>query len=324
MWKQYIINGHLMGTYIFKKFLLLFSTLFFVITVTFILMKIIPGDPFSQEDALPHEIRKSLFAHYGLDKPLHVQYIKYLKGIVTWNLGPSFKYEGRTVNDILRDSFPISALLGTIALITALVWGILWGSIAAFYRGKWQDTLSMTIAVLGMSLPAAILAAFLQYLFAIKWGFFPIARIGTIKHLILPAISLSAFPSAFIALLTRSSMVETLQKDFIITARAKGLSNFEIWKNHVLKNSLLPIVAYTGTLFAKIVTGSFIIEKIFGIPGLGCWFVNSVINRDYTIILGLTIFYNIILLLAIFVVDVLYLFLDPRIKRPYQAHERPL
>ncbi len=309
-----------MGTYIFKKFLLLLSTLFFVITVTFILMKAIPGDPFSQEQALPNEIRKSLFAHYGLDQPLHIQYLKYLKGVVTWNLGPSFKYEGRTVNDILRDGFPISATLGAIALITAFVWGVLWGSIAAFYKGKWQDSCAMTIAVLGMSIPAAILAAFLQYLFAIKWGLFPIARIGTLKHLVLPAISLSAFPSAFIARLTRTSIIETLQKEFIVTARAKGLSNFEIWKNHILKNSLLPVIAYTGTLFAKIVTGSFIIEKIFGIPGLGCWFVNSVINRDYTIILGLTIFYNIILLLAIFFVDILYLFLDPRIKNPRHTH----
>lgn len=302
--------------YILKKILTLFLTLFFVVTLTFILMHLIPGDPFSQEQAVPKEIRAALFSHYGLDQPLHIQYIKYIKGLLTGNLGPSFKYEGRTVNDIIRDSFPISALLGSIALVLAIFWGILWGSLAAFSKGKWMDHLAMLIAVIGMSIPAAILGASLQYIFAIKWSLLPIARAGTLKHLILPAISLASFPSAFIARLVRRNIIETLQKDFILTAKAKGLSNFQIWKNHVLKNSLLPVISYVGTLFAKIVTGSFIIEKIFGIPGLGSWLINSVINRDYTIIIGLAIFYNIILLLTMFIVDILYVLIDPRIKNP--------
>lgn len=308
--------------FLLKKFLLLLLTLFFVVSLTFVLMKSIPGDPFMQEQAIPDEIKKSLYVYYGLDEPLYIQYFKYLKGIACFDLGPSFKYEGRTVNDVILDSFPVSASLGLLALIIALVWGIFWGSIAALYRGKWQDHISMTIAVLGMSLPSFLMATLLQYGLAIKLGLFPIARWGTVSHMVLPAIALSSFPSAFIARLTRASMVEVLEKDYIITARSKGLSYFSIWKNHVLKNSLLPIVSYLGALAANVFTGSFVVEKIFGIPGLGSWFVNSITNRDYTIILGLTIFYSFILMTIIFMVDVIYFYIDPRIKNQLLAYER--
>jgi len=274
-----------------------------------------------EEQAIPEEIKQSLFAHYGLDQPFHIQYLQYLKGVVTWDLGPSFKYEGRTVNDIINDGFFVSASLGALALIIALFWGVLWGSIAAFFRGKWQDHTSMTIAVLGMSMPSFLMATILQYGFAIKLGILPIARWGSFEHMILPAIALSAFPSAFIARLTRASMVEVLEKDYILTARSKGLSNFKIWKNHILKNSLLPVVSYMGTLVTNVLTGSFVVEKIFGIPGLGSWFVNSITNRDYTIILGLAIFYSLILMAVIFIVDVLYFFIDPRIKNQIIQNE---
>ncbi len=300
--------------YFILKFLNLLLTLFLVITLTFVLMKSIPGDPFMQEQAIPEEILDSLHAHYGLDKPLHIQYFKYLKGIVTWDLGPSFKYEGRTINDIIREGFPISAILGLFSLSLSLFCGILCGSIAALYRGKWQDRAAMIVAVLGMSVPSFIMATLCQYIFGMKLAILPIARWGTFSHMILPAIALSAFPMAFIARLTRSSMVEVLEKEYILTARAKGLSTFAIWKNHILKNSLLPIVSYVGTLFANVITGSFVVERIFGIPGLGAWFVNSIINRDYTIILGLTVFYSSLLMLTMFLVDFLYYFIDPRIK----------
>lgn len=303
-----------MISYILKKLSFLIATLFFVITLTFILMKVIPGDPFMQEQAIPEEIMESLYRHYGLDQPLHVQYLKYLKGVLTWDLGPSFKYEGRTINDVIKKGFPISASLGFLAFLIALFWGILWGSIAAFYRGKWQDHLAMTIAILGMSVPSFIMATFLQYIFAVKLHLFPIARWGTIRHMVLPAMAISAFPSAFIARLLRTSMVEVLEKDYIITAYAKGLPPLKIWFQHVLKNSLLPVVSYLGTIFVNIVTGSFVVEKIFGIPGLGSWFVSSIANRDYTIILGCTIFYSVILMGTIFVVDILFLLIDPRIK----------
>ena len=300
--------------YFLKKLLISLVTLFFVVTLTFVLMKSIPGDPFMQEQAIPAEIIKSLYSHYGLDQPIYIQYAKYIKGILTWDLGPSFKYEGRTINDIIRDGFPISFSLGCFALFLALFWGILWGSIAAFYRGRTQDRFATVIAVLGMSVPSFIMATFLQYLFGMKLGLLPIARWGGFSHMILPAIAISSFPSAFIARLTKTSMIEVLDKEYIITARSKGLSLFEIWRDHVFKNSLLPVISYLGSLTANILTGSFVVEKIFGIPGLGAWFVNSITNRDYTIILGLTIFYSSLLILTIFISDLLFFLLDPRIK----------
>ncbi len=304
-----------------SKLFYLLITLFLVVSLTFFLMKAIPGDPFMQEQAVPEEIMQALHAHYGLDQPLYVQYFKYLKGIVTFDLGPSFKYEGRTINDIIKEGFPISATLGLFSLILALFWGILWGSIAAFYRDKWQDRCSMIIAVFGMSVPSFIMATLCQYIFAVKLAILPIARWDSFSHIILPSIALSSFPMAFIARLTRTSMVEVLEKEYILTARAKGLSSIAIWKNHILKNSLLPIISYIGTLFANIVTGSFVVEKIFGIPGLGAWFVNSISNRDYTIILGLTIFYSSLLMITMFCVDFLYYFIDPRIKSKVSLHD---
>lgn len=300
--------------YLLKKLAISLTTLFFVVTLTFVLMKSIPGDPFLQEQAIPEEIMKSLHAHYGLDQPIHTQYVKYIKGILTWNLGPSFKYEGRTINDIIRNGFPISLSLGLLALTLALVWGIFWGSVAAFYRGKWQDRFATMIAVLGMSVPSFIMATFLQYFFGIKLGILPIARWGGFSHMILPAIAIASFPSAFIARLIKTSMIEVLEKDYIITARSKGLTTFEIWRSHVFKNSILPLIAYLGSLTANIFTGSFVVEKIFGIPGVGSWFVNSITNRDYTIIMGLTIFYSSILMFTIFISDLLCFLLDPRIK----------
>ena len=298
--------------YIFKKLVFFAITLFTVVTLTFFLMKSIPGDPFTQEQTIPQEIMTNLYEHYGLDKPLHVQYLKYVKGFLTLDFGPSFKYEGRTTNQIISEGFPVSVTLGLVAFVLALCWGIFWGSVAAFY---------MIIAVGGMSVPSFITATLLQYVFSIKLGLLPIARWGTIAHMILPAIALASFPSAFIARMTRASMVEVLQKEYILTAMAKGLSKYQIWKGHVLKNSLLPVISYLGPLFASITTGSFIIEKIFGIPGLGGWMVSSITNRDYTIIMGLTIFYSFILLTSITITDIIYFALDPRIKDRFQNHE---
>ncbi len=307
--------------YLTRKFFICLTTLFFVVTLTFILMKSIPGNPFLQEQAIPEEIMKGLKAHYGLDKPIYIQYAKYLKGIITCDLGPSFKYEGRTINDIIRNGFPVSFLLGLLALVIALVWGIFWGSIAAFYRGTYIDRFATVIAVLGMSVPSFIMATFLQYFFAMKLGLLPIARWGGFSHMILPAIAMASFPSAFIARLTKSSMTEVLEKDYILMAKSKGLSLFEIWKNHVFKNSILPVVSYLGALTANILTGSFVVEKIFGIPGIGAFFVNSITNRDYTIIMGLTIFYSSLLMITIFLSDLLFLILDPRIKTGMSDYE---
>ena len=300
--------------FLIRKVLLLALSLYIVATLTFFLMQAAPGDPFLQEQAIPEEIMKSMYKHYGLDQPWYIQYGRYLKGLITWELGPSFKYEGRTVNDIIGEGFPVSLILGLEAIFISLSTGIVLGAFAAVRRGKWQDHLCMIVAVLGISVPNFIMATFLQYLFAMKLDLLPIARWGSFAQSILPAISLAALPTAFIARLTRSNMVEVLEQDYVQTARSKGLSEIKVVIRHVLKNSLLPVLTYLGPLSSAILTGSFIVEKIFGIPGLGGWFVTSITNRDYTVIMGVTVFYSALLLISVFLVDIVYTFVDPRIQ----------
>lgn len=300
--------------FLIQKVLLLALSLYIVATLTFFLMQAAPGDPFLQEQAIPEEIMKSMYKHYGLDQPWYIQYGRYLKGLITWELGPSFKYEGRTVNDIIGEGFPVSLILGLEAIFISLSTGIILGAFAAVRRGKWQDHLCMIVAVLGISVPNFIMATFLQHLFAMKLDLLPIARWGTFAQSILPAISLAALPTAFIARLTRSNMVEVLEQDYVQTARSKGLSEIKVVLRHVLKNSLLPVLTYLGPLSSAILTGSFIVEKIFGIPGLGGWFVTSITNRDYTVIMGVTVFYSALLMISVFLVDIVYTFVDPRIQ----------
>jgi oligopeptide transport system permease protein len=277
-------------------------------------MHAIPGDPFSEDAPVSVEIMQSLYSYYGLDKPLPVQYMQYLSNLLKGDLGVSFKYLGRTGNEVIREGFPISMTLGLEALFIAISLGITLGSFAAFKRGKWEDQSTMVLAVLGISVPSFILATILQYIFAMQLDWLPVARWGDFSHTILPALSLAALPTAMIARLTRANMVEVLQQDFILTARAKGLSSFQIAFKHALRNGLLPVITYLGSLCANILTGSFVVEKIFGIPGLGQWFVMSVSNRDYTLIMTLTIFYSAIMMLSIFLVDLVYCLIDPRIK----------
>lgn len=300
--------------YLMKKAAILLTSLFVVSTLTFFLMHAIPGDPFVQEKAIPEEILKALHKHYGLDQPLYVQYIKYMKGLITADLGPSFKYQGRTVNQIIAEGFHVSFILGIEALFISVFGGILLGSIAALNHQRWQDQMTMILAVIGISVPSFIMASFLQYLLAMKLDLLPVARWGSFAQTIMPAISLSALPTAFIARLTRSNMIEVLEQDYILTAKAKGLNPVAILFKHVMRNALLPVLSYLGPLTAAVITGSFAIEKIFGIPGLGQWFVMSITNRDYTVIMGTTVFFSAILLLCIFIVDLLYCFVDPRIQ----------
>lgn len=300
--------------YLVRKIFILAGSLFLVATMTFFLMQAAPGDPFMQEQAVPEEIMKSMYAHYGLDQPWYIQYVKYLKGLINWDLGPSFKYEGRTVNDIIREGFPVSLVLGLEAITLSLFIGIILGTIAAVRRSRWQDHVAMIMAVIGISVPNFIMATFLQYIFAMKLDLFPVARWGGVAHTILPALSLAALPTAFIARLTRANMVEVLEQDYIQTALSKGLSTRDVVLKHVLKNSLLPVITYIGPLSSAILTGSFIVEKIFGIPGLGGWFVTSITNRDYTVIMGVTMFYSALLMLCVFIVDLLCTLLDPRIQ----------
>jgi len=303
-----------MTRFLLKKILILLLSLFMVASLTFALMQMIPGDPFTQEKAVPEEILKAMYHHYGLDQPWYVQYFRYMKGLITFDLGPSFKYQGRTVTEIIREGFPVSMALGLEALIISIFFGITLGSIAALKHLKWQDHLMMVFAVVGISVPSFILATFLQYLISMKLDLLPVARWGSFDHSILPAFSLAALPTAFIARLTRSNMVEIMQEDYIQTAKSKGLNSFQIVIRHALRNALLPIITYLGPLTTAILTGSFAVEKIFGIPGLGQWFVMSITNRDYTVIMGTTVFYSAILMVCVFLVDILYCLIDPRIQ----------
>ncbi|WP_134698893.1 ABC transporter permease [Ammoniphilus sp. YIM 78166] len=303
-----------MARYLLRRLMFMFISLFLIVSATFFLMKAIPGDPFTSEKSVPKEILESMKEHYGLNDPLHIQYVKYLGSVATWDLGPSFKYKARTVNDIINDGFPVSFTLGLSALLIAVSFGLVLGVIAALYHNKWQDYTAMVIAVLGISVPSFILATFLQYVFAMKLGWFPVARWGTLQQVVLPAFALSALPMAFIARLTRSNMLEVLAQDYIKTAKSKGMSKFTTTYRHALRNALMPVITYLGPLSASILTGTFVIERIFGIPGLGSHFVTSIGNRDYTVIMGTTVFYSIILLFMILLVDLAYGIIDPRIK----------
>lgn len=277
-------------------------------------MQAAPGGPFASERKLPPAIEQQLNETYGLNEPMHVQYVEYLINVAKWDFGPSFKYVGQNVNDIISRSFPYSLILGLEAILIAVSIGVLLGVIAALRHNKFSDYAAMIIAVLGISVPSFIMATILQYFFAMKLQALPVARFDTFAHTILPAIALATTPLAFIARLMRSSMLDVLNADYIKTAKAKGLNQRVVTYRHALRNAIMPVVSYMGPLVAGILTGSFIIEKIFAIPGLGNEFVESVTNRDYTIIMGTTVFFSILLLFSILVVDLIYGLIDPRIK----------
>lgn len=300
--------------YLAKKLCALILSLFCVATLTFFIMHAIPGDPFTDEQALPRDVHEALQHHYQLDQPLSIQYARYLQSLFHGQLGPSLKYPGRTVNTIIQDSFPISALLGIEALSLALSLGLVLGVAAALKHNTWTDYAILLTTALGLSLPSFILAAFLQYTLGMKLHLLPIARWGSWEQSILPALALAAAPTSFITRLVRASMLETFEQDFIKMAQAKGLSRWKINLKHALRHACLPVLTYLGPLTANVLVGSFVIEKIFSIPGLGQWFVNSVSNRDYSVIMGLTLFYSTLLMAAGWIVDLLYRLLDPRIK----------
>ncbi len=303
-----------MFPYLLKKVLILLISLWIVVTGTFFLMHAIPGDPFIGDRVIPKEILDSLYAYYGLDQPLYIQYLKYLKGLFQGELGPSIVYEGRTVNQFIAEGLPVSLRLGLQALFLAIPSGILLGIWAAMRRGKWQDHLAMALSTLGVSVPSFVLSPLLQYLFALKLSLLPVARWGGFETTILPTLALAALPTAFIARLTRSGLVEVLEQDYIKTALAKGLPLFRVSIRHGLRNALLPVLTYLGPVTSSILTGSFIIEKIFALPGLGAWMIHSINGRDYPMILGLTVFFSSFLMICIFCVDLLYASLDPRIR----------
>lgn len=285
-----------------------------IISITFFLMHAIPGGPFTAEKSIPAAVLKNIEEHYRLNDPLWKQYADYLMQLVCFDLGPSFKYAGRSVNDIILESFPISFQLGAISIGIAVLLGIPCGAVAALRQNKWQDYVAMLFATIGMSVPSFVLATLLVNVFAIKLGLLPAAMWEGASYMVLPSIALAAYPTAFIARLTRSGMLEVLAQDYIKMARAKGLSQTIILYRHALKNALIPTVTYIGPMAASVLTGSFIIENIFAIPGLGQHFVTSIYNRDYTTILGITIFYSVLVIGLNLLVDLIYPLLDPRIK----------
>ncbi len=303
-----------MVQYTFNRLLSMLLVLFVITSVTFALMHAVPGGPFTAEKNLPEAVLKNLNERYHLSDPLWKQYGDYLANVARGDLGPSFKYEARTVNDIIAEGFPVSAELGLTAVLIALAGGIPMGAVAALRQNRWPDYLCMFAATIGISVPGFILATLFIYLFALRLELLPAAMWEGPEFVILPAAALAAFPMAFIARLTRSSMLEVLGQDYIRTARAKGLSAFSVVTRHALKNAIIPVVTYLGPLLAAILTGSFVIESIFAIPGLGRHFVTSIYNRDYTVILGITIFYSTLLVTLNFLVDLAYAWLDPRIK----------
>lgn len=290
------------------------ATILVITTLTFVLMKVIPGSPFNEERGTNEAVQKNLEAYYHLDDPLIFQYIFYLKSILTFDFGPSIKKPSDSVNDMLERGFPVSFELGMTAIVIAVISGLVLGVIAALRRNGFLDYAAMSLAVLGISIPNFILATLLIQQFAVNLKLFPAATWTSPIHMVLPTAALAVGPMAIIARLTRSSMVEVLTQDYIRTAKAKGLSPFKIIVKHALRNALMPVITVLGTLVASILTGSFVIEKIFAIPGMGKYFVESINQRDYPVIMGTTVFYSVILIIMLFLVDLAYGLLDPRIK----------
>ncbi|WP_297966890.1 ABC transporter permease [uncultured Anaerovibrio sp.] len=303
-----------MLNYLGKRIINSVIVLWIVMTVTFFLMHAIPGGPFTAEKNLPPAVKANIEARYKLNDPLSTQYIDYVDNILHGDLGPSFKYVGRSVNDIIGESFPVSFELGMEAIVVSLCFGVPAGVLAAFRRNRWQDRTVNFLTTLGIAVPGFVLAALLVDVFAMKLGWLPAAMWNDWTNRILPTIALAAMPMAFITRLTRSSMLDVLGQDYIKTAKAKGLGTGYILFKHALPNALIPVVTYVGPMVASILTGSFVIETIFAIPGLGSYFVTSIYNRDYTVILGVTIFYSAIIILMNMLVDIIYPLLDPRIK----------
>lgn len=308
------LGGCDLGVYIIKRFFMMIVTIFIIATLTFFLMYSIPGSPFDEDRTSNPTIQANLEKFYKLDQPMHVQYASYLKSIVTFDFGPSIKKPNETVNSLLARGFPISFELGMIVIGVAVVSGILLGTLAALRHNSLIDYSAMAFAVIGISIPNFVLATLLIQQVAVTWKLLPPATWSSPLHMILPTIALATGPTAIIARLTRSSMLEVLTQDYMKMARAKGLSPFRVVVRHGLRNALMPVVTIMGTMFAGILTGTFVIERIFAIPGMGKYFVESINNRDYPVIMGTTVFYSAFLVFMLFLVDIVYGFLDPRIK----------
>jgi oligopeptide transport system permease protein len=306
-----------MTRYVVRRVIGLIPTLFIIITITFFLIRVAPGGPFAQEKELPQQVLENIEAKFHMDEPMIMQYGRYVFDVIRGDLGPSFRYQDHDVNYYIAQSFPNSMLLGSISLALAVLLGVTVGMISALRRNRFADYASMSVAVIGISVPLFVIGPVLMYFLALQWQLLPTSGWITGRNgwvtIIMPAITLSFPYFAYIARLSRASMIETLRSDFVRTARAKGMRQSVIVFKHVLKGSMLPVVSYLGPAMAAILTGSIVVEQIFRVPGMGRFIVQSALNRDYTLLMGTVIVYSTLLVLLNFVVDILYSVLDPRV-----------
>lgn len=308
-----------MWLYILKRLIQGVITVWFIATATFFAMHNVPGDPLLNDRATTEAIRANLEARYGLDQPLMTQYVIYLGNLVRGDFGISFTQENRQVNDIIRQHFPVSAMLGLLAVLFAALGGILWGALTALYRNRFPDYFIMFLVILGISVPSFVVAALGQLTLVNVNSFLgvtllPVAGWGTISHMLVPALVLGLATMAYLTRLMRSSMLEIIGSDYVRTAKAKGLPPSRIFSRHQLRNAVLPVITVLGPAIAAITTGGFVVELVFAIPGLGRFFVEAVQQLDYTVIMGTTVFYGAFLVFMVIVVDVLYGFIDPRVR----------
>jgi oligopeptide transport system permease protein len=299
--------------YIGKRIVLMVITLFVIISVTFFISKLLPGTPFA-DDKLTPEIRERLFEKYGLDEPVYVQYVKYVLNVAQGDLGNSFYFESRPVLQVILDQAPVSIFVGLQAVIFGLVIGLVLGIVAALRHNTFWDTLAVVLAVLGVSVPSFVLGPIMQYWFGVKLGWFPIAFFDSWMHSVLPSLALSVFVVSTVARFVRSEMLEVMGQDYITLAKAKGLSGLAVIIWHVMRNAMIPLVTVLAPLTVYLITGSLVIEQIFAVPGIGEQFVDSVRVNDYSMILGTTIFFSVLFILALLIQDVLYGIIDPRIR----------
>lgn len=303
-----------MAKYVCKRLGYAILTIFLISVITFTVMNLIPGGRFLSEKAVTPATQAALEAKYGLDVPKPQQYLNYMNGLLHGDFGESLKQKGRTANDIIFSTFPVSARLGGISILVALVAGVGLGSVAAMCRGKWGDQLIMVVSTLGIAVPSFVVATALMKIFGVELKWLPTMGLSTPLHYILPVFTLAFYPMAYITRLMRSSMLDALNQDYIRTARAKGVSKFKMLFKHALRNAILPIITYAGPLLAFTLSGSFVVEKIFNIPGLGREFINCITGRDYPMVMSTTIFLATFLVLMNVIVDILYKIVDPRIK----------
>lgn len=303
-----------MVQYIIKRVATAIITAYLVATLTFFIMNLVPGGPFLAEKAVTPQAQAAMEAKYGLDKPLGSQYVTYITGLAKGDLGLSLKKRGRTVSQIITTKFPVSARLGGLAMILAVAAGVPLGAIAAFKRGKAIDNALVVLSTAGIAIPSFLSSTLLMYVFTTKLKLLPSLGLNTPQSYIMPVLALALYPTFYIARLMRSSMLDVMGQDYMRTARAKGVSTIKSIFKHALRNAILPVVTYLGPLLASLMTGSFIIEKIFNIPGLGSEFVGAITSRDYPMIMGTTIFLAVFVIFMNVIVDIAYAIVDPRIK----------